>query len=350
MGFFSFLGNILGNRSADRRADKDRAFAQQNYDQQLSDMLGWHDNHMVRHQGVGIDDINRAKDLRDSQLGLQSAFNIMGDQYGMTPQEIAGSPVPGGTSTSGSSTLGNNTAAAGAARAQAMEGAANRQNALKMETIRSGTALLGKAIESGVSLSGQNVQKRGQDIAMSQTQIQSETQKITSKILADASITSSAISADAMKTAAALAAEASKYSTDTQRLNVLGQLKISGAVSDAQIAKLSAETGSVLAELDMKRIVHDERWQKLFSSMSAENVVASALAVKNGLDIQGVLKGEDIDPAILDAFATEVLQRQSQIYRELEGAQGQAPNLLQGLGQVLGGSSFGGFNQLLGSQ
>lgn len=63
------------------------------------------------------------------------------------------------------------------------------------------------------------------------------------------------------------------------------------AVSREQAFKINAETKKVLQDTEIQRIVHDERWPRLFSTMSAENVVASLIAAREQVPLEAVLKG-----------------------------------------------------------
>ncbi len=63
------------------------------------------------------------------------------------------------------------------------------------------------------------------------------------------------------------------------------------AVSREQAFKINAETKKVLQDTQIQRIVHDERWPRLFSTMSAENVVASLIAAREQVPLEDVLKG-----------------------------------------------------------
>ena len=63
------------------------------------------------------------------------------------------------------------------------------------------------------------------------------------------------------------------------------------AVSREKSFKINAETKKVLQDTNIQRIVHDERWPRLFSTMSAENVVASLIAAREQVPLETVLKG-----------------------------------------------------------
>ena len=63
------------------------------------------------------------------------------------------------------------------------------------------------------------------------------------------------------------------------------------AVSREKAFKINAETKKVLQDTKIQRIIHDERWPRLFSTMSAENVVASLIAAREQVPLETVLKG-----------------------------------------------------------
>lgn len=60
-----------------------------------------------------------------------------------------------------------------------------------------------------------------------------------------------------------------------------------------QQAKVNAETGRIIQTKQFEEVLHSERWPRLFATMSAENVVASGLAVVEGVPIKQVLANEN---------------------------------------------------------
>lgn len=278
----------------------------------------------------GLDMIGRERDLDFSGRGLRQAFDIMGNEYGMTPQEIAGSPVPGGTSSSGgNAVLGQNGAAAAASRNQAQMAALDRRTTLEVEAMRANTqiktaeigaqaSMLGTAAQAGVNIRGQNVE-------MSRAELQAETQKQVSEIAAAANITSTKIQSAASVKAAQLISDATKYTSDQQRLNVIGQLRLTEKMNDAQIAKLTADTAMILQTTEHDLQKFKERWPKLFATMSDVNIMASALAVSYGIPVEEVLKGTtEVTPELkkqLKLFVDEVVGNQSWTTRETQGAE-----------------------------
>ena len=85
--------------------------------------------------------------------------------------------------------------------------------------------------------------------------------------------------------------------------------------------KESAETISQSREF--QAVLHEERWAKVFSTMSADNVIASVMAQLSGLDIEtalGVNKGAYVnDRKSLDAFLSRWFESKSTAKREAEG-------------------------------
>jgi hypothetical protein len=274
----------------------------------------------------GLDMIGRERDLDFSGRHLQQAFDI-GAENGLTPQELAGSPVPGGTQRSGgNASLGNNGAQAVASRNAAQSAALDRRTTLEVEAMRANTQVKTAQIGAQASMLGTaaqaGVQLKGQQVDMTRAELQSETQKQVSKISAAANIKSSKIHAAAQVEATKIVANATKYTADTNRLNVLGSLKLQGDVNDAQIAKMAAETALVMQDQGFKKDLHDERWSKLFASMGPENVAASALAVKYGVPIEDVLKGQNIDEQTmqqLDQFLRHQQSSKSYLWTEIVG-------------------------------
>lgn len=233
---------------------------------------------------------------------------------GLTPQEIVGSPIGGGVSGGTSAqTLGGGPAArldasqASAARASLETAAMNRRTALEVEGMRATTQLgvakiqSGQRVGAGISsavASGYDrslrerelgVRKRGQDVDLERSRV---------------------------------SAGASRYSTDVGRLTAVERLAESKRVNTSTIAKVRADTARVVQDKSIKAVLHSERWSRLFSSMSAENVVASGVAVIHGIDIEQVLRGSDVSDLERDRlsrFLNDVLVRSSRVNIETEG-------------------------------
>lgn len=317
-----YAGSRGQQRASAEESAAARRHADQRYEHEMRMLLGNQDYARMNNGQVGLDDLGRYRDRRESAHMFRQSF-ALGAEQGLTPQEIAGSPVPGGMAQSGGgASLGNNQSALAGQRAAAQDRAADRAAQMRIASMQSQTELAKTAMQTGVTRLGQQTQERGQDVQMSVAELQSATQQITTKMAAEANITSSSIIASATKYAARMSLEATKYTADTQRLNVLGQLSLQGEINDAQIAQISAQTGLLLQDQVIKNALHQERWARLFSAMGSENVVTSALAAKYGLPLEQILKGENISPELLkdlQSFSDEVLARSSFWNRESEG-------------------------------
>jgi hypothetical protein len=122
----------------------------------------------------------------------------------------------------------------------------------------------------------------------------------------------------AANTAKLQAAQSSQARSAT-KLN----LKKAG-LTDHQIRKVNAEVQQLWDNIVIKRIVHNERWEKTFSTMSAPNVLASVVAAKNGVPMERLLKGmPNITKAernALKRMEANILSHQSIIMRESIGS------------------------------
>ena len=122
--------------------------------------------------------------------------------------------------------------------------------------------------------------------------------------------------------AAETAARASMYGADVQQSTALAQLEQRKIVDSAQVLQIEAQTAQVLQDTEFQAILHDERWARLFSTMGPENVVASGLAVLNGVDIEAVLTGQDLsrsERSAMRRFLMDVQARGSKLRTELHG-------------------------------
>jgi hypothetical protein len=89
-----------------------------------------------------------------------------------------------------------------------------------------------------------------------------------------------------------------------------------------QTNKIREEAQSVVQTRQIQEVVHSERWPRLFSTMSAENVMASAIATLTGVDMEQVLSQRDvnlIDKTSLRDFLAEVQRYSSTFARETTG-------------------------------
>lgn len=276
--------------------------------------------------GKGSDLLGRDRDLEYSGKHLQQVFDV-GAKQGLTPQEIAGSPAAGGTGRSGgNAVLGQSNAAAASNQAASYEAAANRASSEKIASMRANTDLAVAALQSGVNVLGQDkqaaTQRRGQDVQTQVANIAAEAGKFNATQIANATKAAAAMSASAIKYSADRSLEATKFSSTTTRMTALDQLAQKRLVDKAQIESISAGTALALQDQRFKAIQHDERWARLFSTMGAENVTASALAVLNGIDIESVLKGVPADDATkvqLRNFIQHAMSKDSTFLREFVG-------------------------------
>ena len=96
-----------------------------------------------------------------------------------------------------------------------------------------------------------------------------------------------------------------------------------GAANTAGVKKIKEEIKSIAQSRDIQKVVHDERWPRLFSTMSAENVVATALATINGVDIEQLLSQSGpwtMDKRSLEDFVNHVQKFNSRIAIEGRGS------------------------------
>lgn len=152
------------------------------------------------------------------------------------------------------------------------------------------------------STSQQQIAKMQVDQQLARDKLQSDTQLATANIAAQAQIRSKelevaatgqnvGVQSSTQIKAAEIAANAHKYSADSSQQSVLATLKQNSSVTSAQATNLASQTAKALQEIEQSKVVFSERWEKLFSTMSAENVLASVYAVLSGVSMQDVLKG-----------------------------------------------------------
>jgi hypothetical protein len=123
----------------------------------------------------------------------------------------------------------------------------------------------------------------------------------------------------------------------------IGAAAVSGAQSVAsaqqsisQSKQIDAQAAKVVQDTEFAKVLHDERWPRLFASMSAENVAASALAVMEGVSIEKVLAGQnhqlkEHERQNLKRFLLRVQGFKSIVGRELTGAGGVVADAVTGL-------------------
>lgn len=330
----SFVGGLFG-RSRQRSSQRhSSAQTQQARNWELDDRSYFEDQYQSRRADAIQDN---ATGLAQDNQGLDNRISMLRGKHGLTPQEIMGSPASGGFSSSGA-TLGQSGAQAHNAKVQSENSAKDRTAMLQAEGIRAETAISVAAINNATAL-GQSVigskaqkytadtqaatQRRGQDVQTQVANIAAEAGKYNSRQIAAATKYAADASERATKYASDNALIASNNRTATDRMTALDQLAQKKLVDKAQIDTISAQTGLVLQDTKFKAVQHEERWAKLFSTMGAENVASSALAVINGVDIESVLKGVEADEATkyrLKKFIFDVAAKDSNLFKQFSGA------------------------------
>lgn len=97
---------------------------------------------------------------------------------------------------------------------------------------------------------------------------------------------------------------------------------VSAKQMQAQTKVFDEQVKTLMQDRDIKKVLHDERWPKLFSTMSPENVLSSVLATINDIDIEQTLKGVKGNPADianLYQFLREVQANKSKLAQETYG-------------------------------
>jgi len=100
-----------------------------------------------------------------------------------------------------------------------------------------------------------------------------------------------------------------------QQASSAKQMQAQARVSDENVKTL-------MQDREIKKVLHDERWPRLFSTMSPENVLSSVLATINDVDIEKALKGikgSQVDRINLVQFLREVQANKSKLAQETYG-------------------------------
>lgn len=89
------------------------------------------------------------------------------------------------------------------------------------------------------------------------------------------------------------AVNTAKTQASTRQLNTakVKQTLAQAGLTKTQQRKVNAEVQRVWDDVRIKRILFSERWERQFSTMSSENVLASVVAAINGISMERVLKG-----------------------------------------------------------
>lgn len=107
------------------------------------------------------------------------------------------------------------------------------------------------------------------------------------------------------------------------------QMQAQAKLAEQNVELTKANVKKVLQDTEFGRVLHSERWQRLFASMSPENVAASVLAVLNGVNVGQVLKGTPVVArGNLQKFLEQVARQRSTIFKETQG--------LEAMGNKLG--------------
>ena len=100
-------------------------------------------------------------------------------------------------------------------------------------------------------------------------------------------------------------------------------------LNNATINRTKKEAKRIEQTTEFEAVVHDERWPRLFATMSPENVAASGLAVLEGVDIEQVLRNKNYQ---INEASRKGLERF--LYR-VQGFKGTIAQEMSGVGQKL---------------
>lgn len=98
---------------------------------------------------------------------------------------------------------------------------------------------------------------------------------------------------------------------------------------EVQNEKIAEETNKLTQEIDQLKDLHEERWSRLFATMSPENVAASALAVVEGVDIQQVLANAN------HQLGEDAIKKLERFLYRVQGFKGSIAREISGVGQKL---------------
>lgn len=70
------------------------------------------------------------------------------------------------------------------------------------------------------------------------------------------------------------------------------QTRAQAHLTSQQAKLISTQTKAALQQINFKAVLHGERWERLFSTMSKENVMASMIAAYHQVPIEQILKGK----------------------------------------------------------
>ena len=88
----------------------------------------------------------------------------------------------------------------------------------------------------------------------------------------------------------------------------VGLASQTGGQTEATVDKLNEEAETITQSRGFQKVLHNERWAKTFSTMSAENVLASVMAQLSGVSIESAL-GVNSSASINDRRSLEEFLR-----------------------------------------
>ena len=120
------------------------------------------------------------------------------------------------------------------------------------------------------------------------------------------------------------------YAQGLQYASSANQLDALAEQQTAQKEKIKEDTATVVQSREFQKIVHDERWERTFATMSAENVAASMLAAYHGIPVKAILNGmpNTIDRRKVRAMLDSIREMSSFLAREGHGAASMARDVL----------------------
>lgn len=234
-------------------------------------MLGFNDRQSA--QNFGWEEKTRGREMHYDQA-IKDADIGRWQGMGLTPQEIAGAPAPGGNVSGGSSqTLGSAASqqASQTAQAHASQQMQSQQSAQRFQT-------------------NQNYQNNmaSQEIA----RIQANSQMRVASTQAEAQMMSAMIKAGMDLTGTLTRSEDKDKDRRQQNLHFLSELQRKANVDQGTINKIQEETKSIINTREQDQAKFRERWTRRFSEMGPDNVITSLIAAYNGVDLKELLTGD----------------------------------------------------------
>jgi hypothetical protein len=92
------------------------------------------------------------------------------------------------------------------------------------------------------------------------------------------------------------------------------------SVSREKSFEINATTKKIIQSTNIERVLHEERWERLFSTMGPDNVIASVAANLHGVPMKEILKGTaGAEKQVLIRMMTELQGYKSTVRREIVG-------------------------------